>query len=129
LGGHVALQYAARTHCRGLLALDGPAYLSHDVPEDDIAAAPEPAKAIHADINTQDVARLIRDLHTPAMFVLCRGDDTWEPDWIERRRRLADHATRHGHAVTWLDITDHNFAWSMPELTGRLIADFLASLR
>lgn len=128
LGGHVALQFAADTPCRGLLTLDGPAALSHDVPDDDIVDAPEPIKSIHSDLKSQPVAELISDLETPALFVLCRGDSTWEPDWIEQRHQLADHATRHGHAVKWIDVADHNFGWNRPVLTGQLITDFLATL-
>lgn len=128
LGGHVGLEHAVRIPCRGFIALDGPAYLRHDVPAEDIAASPEPAKSIHADLNNQDVSGLIRDLTTPALFILCKGSSDWDPEWVEGRHELAEHATRHGHRVQWIDIADHNFGWNMPELTGQLITDFLATL-
>lgn len=123
----MALEYAARTPCRAIITFDGPAGLALDMSEDDIASAPEPLKSVFADHNTTDVARLVADLTTPALFVLCREHHERAADQIRTRQQLAEHAARHGHSVRWVD-THHGFAVEQPELSGQIITDFLATL-
>lgn len=127
LGGWVGLEYVARTPCRALITFDGPAGLALGQSEDDIAAAPEPLKSVYTDHNATDVARLIADLTTPALFVLCREHHERSADQLRTRQQLADHATRHGHTVRWVD-AGHGFAVDQPELSGQIITDYLATL-
>lgn len=127
LGGWVALEYAARTPCRALITFDGPAGLTLGLSEDDIAAAPEPLKSVYADHNTTDVASIVADLTTPALFVLCREHHEQVADQMRTRQQLAEHATRHGHTVRWVD-AGHGFAVEQPELSGQIITDFLATI-
>ena len=129
LGGYVALEYAARTHCRGLITFDGPACLRRTDTEDEIAATPEPLRSVLAEHVETDYGDLIAGMTTPALFVLVRGtpERPEPPDAIEQREQLADCAIKHGHAVRWVE-EEHGFAESRPELTGRVINEFLATL-
>ncbi len=129
LGGYVALEYAARTPCRGLITLDGPGCLRRNDTEEEIAATPEPLRSVLAEHARTDYGHLIAGMTTPALFVLIRGTpERPEPrEAIEQRERLADCAAKHGHAVRWVE-DEHGFAESRPELTGRIVNEFLATL-
>lgn len=129
LGGYVAVEYAARTPCRALIAFDGPTSVRRDDTKEEIAAAPEPLRSVlaeHADI---DYGRLVADLTTPSLFVFsCGHAEQPEPDnTITKRQELAARTTKHGHTVRWVD-AGHSFAVDQPELSAQMINDFLAAL-
>ncbi|MEQ4204008.1 alpha/beta hydrolase [Actinopolymorpha sp. B17G11] len=130
LGGYVALEYAARTPCRGLITFDGPERLRRNDTEEEIAATSEPLRSVLAEHAKTDYGQLIAGMTTPALFVLIRGTpDRPEPhEAIEQRERLADCAIKYGHTVRWVE-ADHGFAESQPELTGHIINDFLTTLK
>jgi hypothetical protein len=129
LGGWVALESAARTPCRGLITLDGPERLRRTDTEQEIAATAEPLKSVLADHANTDYGDLIAGLTTPALFVLIRGtpEQPESQEAIKQREQLADCAIKHGHTVRWIE-EEHSFAESRPELSGRIINEFLANL-
>lgn len=128
LGGYVAVEYAARTSCRAVIALDGPATRRRNDTPEDIAATPEPLRSVLAEHADTDYGEMIAGSDTPTLLVLARGSaDRPEPDEaIQQRQQLARYVIEHGHSVRWVD-TDHGILTEETGPAAPLINQFLST--